>query len=295
MAEFFSAEIDRLAQMYSDGSLSEMDVKRLVDAIVHVNKKPIGIGRRPVPEGYLSLREIENSLVCRMWAGIGRTELAEQILRDAKQTNKRTLGFGARRDRVAASLQAAFFAGKLALYVAADEIRFHERCNEVPAWTKEPMPVPQELLGHLFGRDGKGRLPATFAIRASRKLVGNDRLFALLNCGHLVVREIDFRRWVQSERCKRRWPSQNAPSARPERNPVGRPSKLNDELRNAILEIVRAQVWNGNRRPITELHRLLSDQGLHVPSVDTLGRMVDALFAATGKLELRRRHRVRRK
>ena len=109
------------------------------------------------------------------------------------------------------------------------------------------------------------------------------------------MRKSDFRRWVQSERRKRRWPSQNTSYARPERNPVGRPSKLNDQLRNAILEIVRGQVWVGDRRPITELHRLLSARGLEVPSVDTLGRIVDALFAATGESGLRRRHRVRRK
>ena len=255
MAELTIKDIERLAAIYSEApeKLSGTDPKRLVDAMVRTSKKPIGTEERRLPDGYLSLREVENSLDRRMWAGFGRGELAQQVLRNAKQMNKRSIGFGARRDRVATSLQAAFFAGKLTLYVAADEPRFRERFKELPSLAKEPMPVPKELLGHVFV---KGRLLGTFAIRPSRKLVRHDQLFALLNCGHLVVREGDFRRWVQSERRKRRWPSQHASDARP----VGRPSKLNAQLRNAILEMAQGQGWNGDRQPISKLHRRLNDK-----------------------------------
>ena len=289
MAELAIEDIERLAANYSETpeKLSATDLKQLVDAIVRTSKKPTGTEEKQVPDGYLSLREVENSLDRRMWAGIGRAALADQMLRDTKQMHTRSIGFGARRDRVATSLQAAFFAGKLTLYVAADEARFRERFKQVPSWAKDPRPVPKELLGHVFV---KGRVPASFAIRPSRKLVSNDQLSALLNCGHLVVRISDYKRWIRSEHRKRRWPSQGTADARP----VGRPKKSNNRRRNAILEITREQLWNGGRHPIAQLHRLLKEKGVDVPSVDTLVRFVDELFAITGKSGLRRRHRVRR-
>jgi hypothetical protein len=290
MAKFTIEDVERLAARYSIAreKLGPAELKQLVDGAVRFSKELTGTEEKRAPDGYLSLREIENSLERRMWAGIGRAALAEQVRRDAKQTHKRSLGLGARRDRVATSLQAAFLAGKLTLYVAADETRFRERFKEVPSWTKEPMPVPKELLGHVFV---KGRLSGTLAIRPSRKLVRNDQLFALLNCGHLVVRESDYKRWGRSERRKRRWPSQNRSDARP----TGRPKKSNSPLRNAILEITREQVWNGELHPIAKLQGLLKDKGMDVPSVDTFGRLVDELFAITGEPSLRRRHRARRK
>jgi len=289
MAELAIEDIGRLAASYcrAPETLSATDLKQLVDAIVRSSKKATGTEEKQAPDGYLSLRELENSLDRRMWAGFGRAALADQVRRDTKQMNKRSIGLGARRDLVATSLQAAFFGGKLTLYVAADEARFRERFKQVPSWAKEPMPVPKELLGHVFV---KGRLSATFAIRPSRKLVGNDQLLALLNCGHLVVRESDHKRWVRSERRKRRWPSQNTADARP----VGRPKKSNNNLRDAILKTIREQVWNGERHPIAKLHRQLTENGVDVPSVDTLARVVDELFAVTGETGLRRRHRVRR-
>ena len=290
MAQLTIEDIERLAAIYSEApeKLRPADLKHLVDSIVRTSENPTGTEEKQVPDGYLSLREVENSLDRRMWAGVGRAVLAKQFQRDTKQMNKRSIGFGARRDRVATSLRAAFFAGKLMLYVTADEARFRERFKEVPSWAKEPMPVPKELLGRVFV---KGRLSGTFAIRPSRKLVSNDQLFALLNCGHLVVRECDYKRWGRSEHRKRRWPSQSTSDARP----VGRPKKLNHRLNNAILEITREQVWNGERHPIAKLHRLLKEKGMDVPSVDTLVRIVDELFAITGESGLRRRHHVRRK
>jgi hypothetical protein len=290
MAKLTIEDIERLAAHYSEApeKLSAAELKQLVDGAARFSKKRTGTEEKQAPDGYLSLREIENSLDRRMWARIGRAALVEQVRRDAKQTNKRRIGFGARRDRVAASLQAAFFAGKLTLYVAADESRFRERFKQVPSWAKEPMPVPKELLGHVFV---KGRLSGTLAIRPSRKLIRNDQLFALLNCGHLVVRESDYKRWGRSEHRKRRWPSQNTSHVRP----VGRPKKLNIRLRNAILEFTREQVWNGKQHSIAKLHRLLQEKGSDVPSDDTLVRVVDELFAETGEPGLRRRHRVRRK
>jgi hypothetical protein len=281
-------DIERMARIYSEtpDQLSDTELEQFVRAIASASKRQIGTEDRHILAGYLSLRAIEKSLDRRIWAGFGRAELAKGAL--GEQTGKGSIGFGPRRERVATSLKAAFFAGELTLYVAADEARFRERGNEVPSWAKEPVPVPKELLGHVFV---KGRLSSTFAIRPSRKRAGNDRLFALLNCGHLVVREKDFKRWVQSERCKHRWPSQKDA----QRAPVGRPKRLNARVEKAILEIAREQVWIGDRDPITKLHGLLNKKGIDVPSVDTLVRIVDELFATTGEPELRRRRRSRRK
>lgn len=292
MAELTTAEIDRLAAIYSQSSKGSSDAKQLVEAIVRISRTATGTEERRLPEGYLSLRAIEHSLARRMWAGIARAKVAKQVLCD--ETNKRSAGFAPRGACVAASLSAAFFAGKLTLYVVADEARFNERFKQVPSWAKEPTPVPKELLRHVFVQDSKGRLSGTIAIRPSRKLAGNDRLFALLNRGHLVVRESEFRRWVRLERCKRRWPSQKTAHASPKRNPVGRPSKRNGQLKAAIAKIAGEKAWNGDR-PLTELHRLLSERDLDVPSVDTLGRMVDERFAEAGEPGLRRRRRVRRR
>jgi hypothetical protein len=298
MEETITAKIERLAEIYCrrPDSLSRAELNWLVKAIPRTNRTGPHTDKTRLSKGFLSLRDIEDSLARRMWAGFGRAEVAKQVLHDAGETNKRSVDFGPRRDLVAASLEAAFMAGKLTLYVSADEAWFIERFKRVPSWAKEAMPVPKELLGHVFFKDNKGRrrLPASFAIRPSRKLAGNDRLFALLNCGYLVVRETEFKRWLRSERRKRRWPSQKTTRATPKKSPVGRPSGLNSQFRAAILDIAREPAWNGERQPLTKLHRLLGDKGLKVPSVDTLGRMVDALFAETGESGLRRRRRVRR-
>ena len=153
------------------------------------------------------------------------------------------------------------------------------------------MPVPKELIGHVFIKV-RGRIPGNFAIRPSRNLVRNERLFALLNGGQLVVREGEFRRWVRSQRKKRRWPSQQ--KAQCSKNPVGRPSKLTVQLKGAILDIIGQQAWHG-KRPLAALHRLLVERGLVAPSVDTIGRMIDDMFMEIGDARFRRRRRIRRK
>jgi hypothetical protein len=296
MEETTTAEIDRLAKIYSESNDSiPPELITLVNAIVRASETAPSARETWLPQGYLSLRQIEDSLDRRMWAGFGSAEIAKQFLQACHETGKRKAGFAPRRKRVMATLRSAFFAGELKLYVLADEASLMARYRQVPAWAQKPIPLPRKLLGRVFVQDDHGRMPATFAIRPSRKLAGSDRLFAILNGAHqLVVREDDFRRWFRSERRKRRWPSQGRAYATPKRKPVGRPSKLNTALKAAILTAGQEAGWT-SAPPVTELRRLLIGQGLIVPSVDTLGRIMDALFAETGEPWLGRRRRVRRR
>ena len=257
-------EIDNLERRYSKSGLSEIEKLRLVRIIVRANEKPIvGPTQKRVPEHYLALAEIENSLANRMWAGFGSAELAAQILRDAGEIGKRGSGFGPRRARVAATLEKAFLSGQLTLYVAADLTRF----AVLPRWAKNPMPVPKELIGHVFIKV-RGRMPGNFAM-PEPNLVRNERLFALLNGGQLVVREGEFRRWVRSQRKKRRWPSQQ--KAQCSKNPVGRPSKLTVQLKGAILDIIGQQAWHGKRPLAARIVCLSSEVWLHRASIRLAG------------------------
>ena len=288
MSVITTNEIDRLAKRYSKSrtGLNEIEKLRLVQAIQRGNENPVaGTTPRHVPKGYMALAEFQNSLGNRMWAGFGSAELVVKMLSAAEETGKRRAGFGPRQDSVAAARTKPFRAGKLTLYIAADPARF----DPLPSWAKDPMPVPKHLLGYVFIAVA-GRMPGTFAIRPSRKVVGDGRLFAMIERGHLVVKKSEVTRWFRSERKKRRWPSQE--KAQCARNPVGRPNKKAAELKAAILDIDRQQVWNGTR-PLAALHRLLVERGLPV-SVDTVGRVIGRIFAETGNPRLRRHRRVRR-
>lgn len=296
MEESPGAEIERLAKLYSESRdclPREIDV--LIKAIVRASKTAPRSPSTKLPQGYLSLRQIEDSLNRRMWAGLGCAEVARQFLEDRHETGKRDAAFSPRRKRVGASLKEAFFAGKVTLYVLADEASLRGRYKHVPSWAERPIQLPKELLGRIFVEDDHGRIPGGFAIRPSRKLAGSDKLFAVLNCVHqLVVREGEFLRWLRSERRKGRWPSQRTAHATPKRNPVGRPSKLSPALKAAILTAGREKAWT-SAFPVIELRRLLIRQGVNAPSADTLARAVDALFAETGEPSLGRRRRRRRR
>ena len=150
------------------------------------------------------------------------------------------------------------------------------------------MVVPVSVLKRLI--TSHGSLP-DHPIRPSMKAAeGNERLFALLAVGVLVVRADDFDGWYQSERAKGRWPSQESKEKKD-----GRPTKQTGALRNAVLALVHDHKWNG-KGPISALHRLLVASGRSdVPSQDTLARLVDQLHTETGEPGLLRISRVRRK
>jgi hypothetical protein len=293
MTEPEAKEIHRLARLHSRSRKRRRynPQRRLADATLRAGEKGADDSdQKGEPEGYITLREIENSLYRRMWAGFGRAELAAQILRDYAEEGKRALDFGPRRDHVVAALREAFLSGKLTLFVVLDKRRWGSR--PVPDWANNPTPVPKELLGHVF-ISVKGRMPGDFAIRPGRKAAGSDRMFVLASYGRLIVRDCDFRRWLALEKRKRRWPSQRKTPARTKRG-VGRPRRQESRLKNRIQRVVSEGAWNG-QRPLTELRRMLSREGEGMPSVDTIGRLVDESFAETGKPGLRRHHRRRRR
>ena len=148
--------------------------------------------------------------------------------------------------------------------------------------------VPVEILKRLI--TVRETLP-DHPIRLSRKIaIENDKLFALLFTGVLVVDETEFKAWYRSERGKHKWPSQRS-SSKARR---GRPTKQPEALRNAILTIVKRGLWSrkdGIREPGTLVADILSD----TPSDDTLKRLVTELHREFGIQALWRMPRTRRR
>jgi hypothetical protein len=143
--------------------------------------------------------------------------------------------------------------------------------------------VPGAVLGQLI--KSRGCLPDH--PRASMKAAGgNGELYRALNTGRLVVRKREFDVWYRRERQKGSWPSQ-----RDRFKKEGRPSQQTVGLRNAVTAILQE-----GKISIAELRRRLVASGRNkIPSEDTLARMIDQLYRATGEAVFRRRKRARRK
>jgi hypothetical protein len=180
--------------------------------------------------------------------------------------------------------------GKLVIYVLAiHPVRSEDHSLTACSPEKiEPVAVPVNVVKRLIA--SRCSLP-DHPIRPSIETAdGNQKLFALLTVGLLVVRTSDFDVWYQSDRAKGRWPSQKSKEKKD-----GRPTKQSDPLRNAVLALVHDHKWSG-KDPISALHRLLVASGRSdVPSQDTLARLVDQLHRETGEAALLRTPRVRRK
>ena len=120
-------------------------------------------------------------------------------------------------------------------------------------------------------------LPRLLPDDLSQPGISSARLFAALERGRLVVLHDQFRRWIQGERERRRWPSQ-ATAVRP--NTRGRPSII-----HAVRQPVTALVAQGEWKPRDGLERLADlvarGEGRR-PSGDTVGRVLDQLYAETG-------------
>ena len=166
---------------------------------------------------------------------------------------------------------------ELAIYVLArPEVRSEDERLAECSWEKiEPVAVPVPVVKRLIA--SRGSLP-DHPIRPSMQTAkGNEKLYALLVVGSLVVRASDFDVWYQSERAKGRWPSQRSKEKK-----NGRPTRQTEALGNAVLALVNDLKWNG-KDGITTLHRLLVASGRSdVPSQDTLARLVDHLYRETG-------------
>jgi hypothetical protein len=240
------------------------------------------------PEDFLRISCAVNRLSDGMWGGLQRPEPVAVIKQDQK---KLSLGFGPWREEAAQRLRAAAIEEDLVIYlltksqVRSEDHNFTERSPE----KIEPLVVPVNVVKRLMVSRGGG-LP-DHPIRPSIETAeGNQKLFALLTVGLLVVRASDLDVWYQSERTKGKWPSQKS-----KKKKVGRPTKPTDALRNAVLALVHDDKWSG-KDPISALHRMLVASGRSdVPSQDTLARLVDQLYRETGEAGLLRITRGRRK
>jgi hypothetical protein len=241
-----------------------------------------------VPADFLSLSEAVNRLAEGMWGGLRRPEPVAAIKQDYK---KLSVGFGPWREKAGRRLRVAAVKGKLVIYVlASPRVRSADHDLTGVSPTKpEPEAVPVPVIKRLIL--SRGSLP-DHSIRPTIKTAeGDEKLFASLASGQLVVQASDFEDWYQSECTRGRWPSQRSKSKVSE----GRPTKQTEALRNAVLALIRDHKWNG-KDPISELQRLLVASGRsEVPSQDTLARLVDHLRSETGEAELLRIPRRRRK
>jgi hypothetical protein len=240
-----------------------------------------------LPNDFLRISCAVNRLSDGMWGGLRRPDPVAAIKQDQK---KLSLGFGPWGEKAGRRLRAAAVKGKLAIYVLAKpQVRSEDHSLTESSLEKiEPVVVPVNVVKRLI--ISRGSLP-DHPIRPSIKTAdGNQKLFALLTVGLLVVRTSDFDVWYQSERAKGRWPSQ-----RSKLKINGRPTKQTDPLRNAVLALVHDHKWSG-KHPISALHRMLVASGhSEAPSQDTLARLVDHLHRETGEVGLLRITRARRK
>src|SRR5258706_685192 len=227
-----------------------------------------------LPKDFLRISCAVNRLSDGMWGGLQRPDPVAAIKQDRK---KLSLGFGPWGEKAGRRLRAAAVRGKLAIYVFAKAQGGSEdhKLTDCSPEKIEPVAVPVNVVRQMIA--SHGGLPA-HPIRPSIKIAeGNEKLFAMLTVGLLVVRASDFDAWYQSERAKGRWPSQ-----RSKLKINGRPTKQTDPLRNAVLALVHDHKWNG-KDPISALHRILVASGHSAaPSKDTLARLVDRLHSETG-------------
>lgn len=188
-----------------------------------------------------------------------------------------SLGFGPWKEEAGKLLRAAAIQGQLGIYVSPD--------NEaaIKKYGREPLRLPCDVLQRMIPQ--RGSLP-DHPIRCSLKLAGGDsKVFDLLRTGVLLVHTKEFDSWYRSERAKGRWPSQRS------KRRTGRPSKQTDGLAIAVESLMREQ-----QTSIPKLRRRLIALGRNdVPSLDTLGRLVDRRYRETGEPALRRTRRLRRK
>jgi hypothetical protein len=226
------------------------------------------------PEGFLRFSDAVNLLAKGIWGGLRQPAPVQKFKRKYK---KASIGFGPWRQEAARRLTMAAINGKVPAYV------FGSPQVDTGRPGPEMTLVPKLVLGQLILI--RGSLPDH--PRVSMKSAGGDgKLYRALNTGLLLVRQREFEAWYRRERSKGRWHSQQSRS----RAVQGRPSKQTEALRNAISNIMREGASS-----IAELRRRLIDSGRNdVPSPDTLGRLVDKLFAETGEREFLRIKRARR-
>jgi hypothetical protein len=115
--------------------------------------------------------------------------------------------------------------------------------------------------------------------------------YQLLQNGHFLLNEGQFRVWYLSERQKRRWPSQKKRVVRPKR---GRPSLQTEPWGSKILLLVEQGAWQ-TTLGFNTLRHLLTVPGEDAPpGPDTLRAYCQKLWIETGDERLRPLRRPRR-
>jgi hypothetical protein len=225
---------------------------------------------------YLPFSDAVVRLDAGMWGGFKRADPVAAAKRN-KINNKTSIGSGPWREHAGQRLTEAALNGELRIYVANKS-----EGRELFEHTI----VPVEILKRLI--TVRETLP-DHPIRLSRKIaIENDKLFALLCTGVLVVDETEFKAWYRSVRGKHKWPSQRS-SLKARR---GRPTKQSVALRDEILTIVKRGLWS-RKDGIRKLGTLLGD--VHTPSDDTLERLVIEMSRETSNPALWRKPRKRRR
>jgi hypothetical protein len=240
-----------------------------------------------VPCGFLPFSEAIRRLEEGMWGGLPQPDAVRKIKRTFK---KASIGFGRWREKAGQRLTAAVRRGELVVYVLPKPRAPFTNRSLARRSPEKIEPVPVSVLRRLIAP--RKSLP-DHPIRPSIKTAGgNEKLFAFLTSGLLVVRANDFDAWYQSERAKRKWPSQK----HSQRSGIGRPTTQSDAVRNPVIGLVRDGKWTA-KDGIAMLRRLLveASSASEVPSPDTLERLVDQLHCETGESEFFRPKRSRRK
>jgi hypothetical protein len=235
-----------------------------------------------VPSDFLLLSECVDRLGAGMWAGVSRPAPVDEMKRLFPGWS--SIGFGPWREKAAQYLKAAVLKRQLSLFIATGP-------KVVPAL------VPVRLLERLITARGvlTGRPVRLFAsIRAADV---EEKFFALLNAGVLVLNTAEFDVWYKLARAKGRWPSQR----KRRKKGRGAPTKQSVGLRSRIEWAVHTGKWRADKPPeggtsgIAALRRLLLAQSFGaIPSADTLGRFVDQMYTENGDPALRRKQRNRR-
>jgi hypothetical protein len=233
-----------------------------------------------VPEGFLSLSSAANVLESKMWGGLPQPKSVSDI---KEQLGKKlSLGSGDWRKEARQRLRQAATESELSVFVIA-------------VAGAEPVLVPAKVLEQLItSRGGLSDHPAPLTLSVVIKGGGDERLYALMKTGILIIKCKEFEAWCRLESRKGKWPSQKwRPQRSRSKRPEGRPPKQTKPLRDAVLERVNEGKWNGPMG-IPSLCQQLASEGKEI-SERTLLRLIKDLFKETGDSRLRIRERRKRR
>ena len=214
------------------------------------SRQPLG----DMLNGFLRVSDASNRLAGGMWGGLPRPE---PVVKTKRNNNNVSVGFAPWREEAGQRLWAAVVNGELAVYVVTGpQVQSNDGNSiELSPEKFEPVAIPVNVLKRLI--TPRGVLPDRPIRPTIRTAEGNEKLFALLTGGLLVVRKSDFDIWYRSESAKGKWASQRSKL----RVSNGRPTKQTQSLRNAVLALVRDHKWCGEHS-IAALHRLLLDRNV---------------------------------